>query len=91
VIVDVRHDLAASAFGEAAYAKSHIPAPYSHTSTATCRPASPHSGRHPLPPRAACELFGRLGIEQTKQVVAYDQGSGVYRVATVVDAALARP
>jgi thiosulfate/3-mercaptopyruvate sulfurtransferase len=29
-------------------------------------------------PEAAAAVFGRLGIDTTKQVVAYDQGSGVY-------------
>jgi len=80
VIVDVRHDLADSAFGEAAYAKSHIPgAVFAHVDRDLSAPRSPHSGRHPLPtPEAAAKLFGRLGIGATKQVVAYDQGNGVY-------------
>ena len=80
VIVDVRHDLADSAFGETAYAKSHLPgAVFAHIDRDLSAPRSPHSGRHPLPtPEAAARLFGRLGIDATKQVVAYDQGSGVY-------------
>ena len=80
VIVDVRHDLADPACGEAAYAKSHIPgAVFAHVDRDLSGPRSPHSGRHPLPtPESAAKLFGRLGIDATKQVVAYDQNSGVY-------------
>jgi thiosulfate/3-mercaptopyruvate sulfurtransferase len=35
-------------------------------------------GRHPLPsPAALTRLFGRLGIDHTKQVVAYDDSAGM--------------
>jgi thiosulfate/3-mercaptopyruvate sulfurtransferase len=80
VIVDVRHDLGDPAFGEAAYAKSHIPgAVFAHVDRDLSGQRSPHSGRHPLPtPESAAKLFGRLGIDDTRQVVAYDQNSGVY-------------
>ena len=80
VIVDVRHDLADPAFGEAAYVKSHIPgAVFAHVDRDLSAPRSPQSGRHPLPtPEAAARFFARLGIDATKQVVAYDQISGVY-------------
>ena len=37
------------------------------------------NGRHPLPtPEAAARVFGRLGIDATKQVVAYDQRDGMF-------------
>jgi thiosulfate/3-mercaptopyruvate sulfurtransferase len=37
------------------------------------------NGRHPLPSPAACAAnFGRLGIDASKQVVAYDQNSGAF-------------
>src|SRR6188472_4745238 len=80
VIVDVRHELADPAFGEAAYAISHIAgAVFVHVDRDLSALRHPHSGRHPLPtPEATANLFGRLGIDATKQVVAYDQGSGVY-------------
>jgi thiosulfate/3-mercaptopyruvate sulfurtransferase len=42
-------------------------------------PKTGRNGRHPLPsPEAAARIFGRLGIDATKQVVAYDQGPGMY-------------
>ena len=80
VIVDVRHDLADPAFGDAEYAKSHISgAVFAHVDRDLSATRSPRSGRHPLPtPEAAAKLFGRLGIDATKQVLAYDQGNGVY-------------
>ena len=81
VIVDVRHDLAKpDRFGEEAYAQSHIPgAVFAHVDRDLSAPTTGRNGRHPLPaPEAASAVFGRLGIDATKQVVAYDQGSGTY-------------
>jgi len=81
VIVDVRHDLAEPEhFGEEAYAKSHIPgAAFAHVDRDLSATKTGRNGRHPLPtPEAASDLFGRLGIDATKQVVAYDQGNGMY-------------
>ncbi len=64
----------------------------SHLDRDLSAPKTGTNGRHPLPtPEAAAALFGRLGIDAGKQVVAYDQGGGDVRAATVVDAALARP
>ena len=55
-------------------------APCSFTSIATFpAPKTGTNGRHPLPsPEAAAALFGRLGIADGKQVVAYDQGGGMF-------------
>ena len=81
VIVDVRHDLAQpDQFGEAAYAKSHIPgAAFAHVDRDLSAAQTGRNGRHPLPtPEASAALFGSLGIDETKQVVAYDQGNGMY-------------
>ena len=80
VVVDVRHDLADPDFGADAYAKSHIPgAAFAHTDRDLSAPQTGRNGRHPLPtPEAAADLFGRLGIDETKQVVAYDQDNGMY-------------
>ena len=81
VIVDVRHDLAQpEQFGEEAYAKSHIPgAAFAHVDRDLSATKTGRNGRHPLPtPEATSELFGRLGIDATKQVVTYDQGNGMY-------------
>ena len=80
VVVDVRHDLAQPGYGENAYAQAHVPgAVFAHIDRDLSAPATGRNGRHPLPtPEAAAAVFGRLGIDTTKQVVAYDQGSGVY-------------
>jgi len=81
VIVDVRHDLAKpERYGEDAYAQSHLPgARFAHVDRDLSAPKTGRNGRHPLPsPEAAAAVFGRLGVDATKQVVAYDQGSGIY-------------
>ena len=81
VVVDVRHDLsAADTYGDAAYARSHIPgARFAHIDRDLSAKKTARSGRHPLPtPEAAAELFGRLGIDASKQVVVYDQGGGMF-------------
>jgi thiosulfate/3-mercaptopyruvate sulfurtransferase len=80
VVVDVRHDLAKPAYGESAYAQGHVPgAVFVHVDRDLSAPATGRNGRHPLPaPEAAAMVFGRLGIDATKQVVAYDQGSGIF-------------
>jgi thiosulfate/3-mercaptopyruvate sulfurtransferase len=81
VLVDVRHDLAQpDAWGESAYREGHLPgARFAHLDRDLSAPKTGRNGRHPLPgPDACAELFGRLGIDAEKQVVAYDQGSGMY-------------
>lgn len=81
VVVDVRHQLAQPEhFGEAEYAKAHIPgALFVHLDRDLSARKTGRNGRHPLPtPENAAALFGRLGIDATKQVVAYDQGDGMY-------------
>src|SRR5436190_1613470 len=81
VIVDVRHDLARpDTFGDAVYAESHIPgARFAHIDRDLSAPKTGLNGRHPLPtPEAVAALFGRLGIDGSKQVVAYDLGSGMF-------------
>jgi thiosulfate/3-mercaptopyruvate sulfurtransferase len=81
VIVDVRHDLSkAEAFGESQYREAHIPgARFAHTDRDLSAAKTGKNGRHPLPsPEACAALFGRLGIDASKQVVAYDAGAGMY-------------
>ena len=81
VVVDVRHDLAKpDAWGENAYRESHIPgARFVHLDRDLSGVRTGRNGRHPLPaPDACARVFGRLGIDATKQVVAYDQGPGMY-------------
>jgi len=81
VICDVRHDLAQpDTWGEAEYAKAHVPgAQFVHIDRDLSAPKTGSNGRHPLPaPEAAAALFSRLGIDDHKQVVVYDQGNGMY-------------
>ena len=81
VICDVRHDLVEQdTWGEAEYAKGHVPsAQFVHVDRDLSARKTGSNGRHPLPaPEAAAALFARLGIDERKQVVAYDQGNGMY-------------
>jgi thiosulfate/3-mercaptopyruvate sulfurtransferase len=81
VIVDARHDLMqADSWGETQYAAGHIPgARFVHMDRDLSGPKTGKNGRHPLPsPELGAALFGRLGIDASKQVVAYDQGGGMY-------------
>jgi thiosulfate/3-mercaptopyruvate sulfurtransferase len=80
VIVDCRFDLADTEAGWAAYEKAHIPgAVYAHLDDDLSGPPLTDKGRHPLPsPAALTRLFGRLGIDESKQVVVYDDANGAY-------------
>jgi thiosulfate/3-mercaptopyruvate sulfurtransferase len=81
VVVDVRHDLGQpDTWGEAEYRRAHVPgARFVHVDRDLSAPKTGRNGRHPLPSaEAGAALFGRLGIDGTKQVVAYDQGTGAY-------------
>ncbi|HEX6137461.1 MAG TPA: sulfurtransferase [Casimicrobiaceae bacterium] len=81
VVVDVRHDFAhPERFGEDAYQKAHVPgALFAHLDRDLSAPMTGRNGRHPLPtPEAAAATFARLGIDAAKQVVAYDQDSGMF-------------
>lgn len=76
VIVDCRFDLALPAWGERAFSAAHIPnALYAHLDRDLSGPRTELTGRHPLPEVGAlAALFGRWGIDERTQVVAYDQG-----------------
>jgi len=81
VVCDVRHDLAkADTWGETQYRDGHIPgAVFVHLDRDLSAPMTGTNGRHPLPsPETAAAVFGRLGIANGKQVVAYDQGGGMF-------------
>ena len=81
VVVDVRHDLAQpDDWGLSQYRLGHIPgARFVHLDRDLSAAPTGCNGRHPLPGADACaDAFGRLGIDASKQVVAYDQGAGMY-------------
>jgi thiosulfate/3-mercaptopyruvate sulfurtransferase len=79
-IVDCRYKLDDETWGEHEYVARHIPrATYAHLGHDLAGPKSGTNGRHPLPDvRALAQIFGRLGIDNETQVVAYDQDSGMY-------------
>jgi thiosulfate/3-mercaptopyruvate sulfurtransferase len=79
-IIDCRFDLARPDWGARAFAAGHIPgALYAHLDEDLSGPRTASSGRHPLPaPAALAATFGRLGIDATVQVIAYDQGAGAW-------------
>jgi thiosulfate/3-mercaptopyruvate sulfurtransferase len=80
VVCDCRHDLADTGAGSRAYAESHIPgARFVHLDTDLSAPKTGKNGRHPLPaPEAFARRLGELGIDNSKQVVAYDASGGPY-------------
>jgi thiosulfate/3-mercaptopyruvate sulfurtransferase len=80
VILDCRFELAQPAWGERAFAAAHIPgAQYAHLDRDLSGAHSEASGRHPLPAVAdLAATFGRFGIGDSTQVVAYDQGAGAF-------------
>jgi thiosulfate/3-mercaptopyruvate sulfurtransferase len=79
-IIDCRFQLADVAWGERQYAAAHIPgAVYAHLDGDLSGPKTGTNGRHPLPdPAALADTFGRLGIANDMQVIAYDQDSGMF-------------
>ena len=79
-IFDCRHDLANPAFGELAYAQGHIPgAQFLHLDRDLSGEKTGRNGRHPLPERGAfAARLGALGVDQTNQVVAYDDAGGMF-------------
>jgi thiosulfate/3-mercaptopyruvate sulfurtransferase len=80
VIVDCRFKLDDVAWGEREWRAGHIPgAAYAHLDRDLSGPQTGTNGRHPLP--EVVELaaaFGRFGITNDSQVVAYDQDSGMF-------------
>ncbi|MGH8752165.1 MAG: sulfurtransferase [Burkholderiales bacterium] len=80
VICDCRHDLTNTEAGKHAYAEAHIPgARFVHLDHDLSAPLNGSNGRHPLPdPEKFRATLGRLGIDSSKQVVAYDAAGGVF-------------
>lgn len=79
-LIDCRFNLADPAQGAAAYARGHLPgALYAHLDDDLSGPMTAASGRHPLPsPAAFAARLRTWGIAEDTQVVAYDQGNGLY-------------
>jgi thiosulfate/3-mercaptopyruvate sulfurtransferase len=79
-ILDCRHELPRPEWSDRAYAEGHIPAAlHAHLDRDLSDPITASSGRHPLPDvTKLAATLGKWGIDNTVQVVAYDQGNGVY-------------
>jgi len=80
IVCDCRHDLADYDAGRRAYAEAHIPgARFLHLDLDLSGPKTGLNGRHPLPhPQTFALRLGALGIDSTRQVVAYDASGGPY-------------
>lgn len=78
VVFDCRFILTDPEAGRRAYAAGHIPgARYAHLNDDLSGPVTASTGRHPLPdPGLLAEKLGRWGIDETTQVVAYDDSFG---------------
>lgn len=80
VVVDCRYKLDDTSWGEREYLKTHIPgAAYASLGRDLASPSNGRNGRHPLPDiDRLTATFGRFGIADGVQVVAYDQDSGMF-------------
>ena len=78
VVVDCRFALSDPGAGKRAYEAGHIDrARYAHLNDDLSSPVTPHSGRHPLPdPQRLAARLGEWGIDNSKQVIAYDDSFG---------------
>ncbi len=74
LVVDVRHQLADTGYGERAYAAGHIPgAVFLHCDRDLSGPMTGSNGRHPLPDaETLARRLGEIGVGATTQVVVYD-------------------
>ena len=80
VVIDCRFALDDVKWGEQEFAARHIPgAVDAHLDRDLSGVKSGTNGRHPLPdPETLATTFGRLGVDDGVQVVAYDQDSGIF-------------
>lgn len=78
IVFDCRFTLTDGEAGRKAYQRGHIPGSrYAHLDDDLSAPITPTSGRHPLPdPLLLAEKLGNWGVDNTKQVVVYDDSFG---------------
>lgn len=78
VVVDCRFTLTDAGAGRRAWTAGHTPgARYAHLDEDLSSPITPRTGRHPLPdPNALARKLGAWGIDESKQVVVYDDTFG---------------
>ena len=79
LVIDVRHQLADTGYGECIYAENHIPgAVFLHCDYDLSGSMTGSNGRHPLPaPEKLAARLGEIGIGPQTQVVAYDDAQGM--------------
>jgi thiosulfate/3-mercaptopyruvate sulfurtransferase len=79
-IVDCRFDLQNVQWGRDQYRLAHVPgAVYASLNEDLSGPLNGSNGRHPLPAvDVLAATLGRLGIDRSTQVIAYDQDAGSY-------------
>jgi len=79
-IIDCRHDLANVSHGRRAFADGHLPgARFLHLDEDLSGPMTGRNGRHPLPdPAALVRRLAQCGIDNHRQVVAYDDSGGIF-------------
>lgn len=80
VVFDCRHDLADHARGARLYREGHIPdAFFAPVETALSGSKTGLNGRHPLPSAEdLAAFFAAHGVDETTQIVAYDDVGGQY-------------
>lgn len=81
VIIDCRFDLEDTGWGQQQYLASHVPgALYAHLDEDLSGSVTPgRTGRHPLPEvEGFAQKLSAWGIDRDTQVVAYDQGPGMF-------------
>ena len=80
IVVDVRHDLGDYSLGLRKYNQGHIPgAVFLSVETDLAGPHTGKNGRHPLPSiDAFAATVSSIGVDASKQVVAYDGGTSTY-------------
>lgn len=78
VVVDCRHDLLDLEAGLRSYEEGHIPSAFfMNMDTDLSGPKNGSNGRHPLPDRDTLRLrLEQLGLEEGRQLVAYDAQGG---------------
>src|SRR5262245_51643547 len=80
IVIDCRYKLDDARWGEREYTEVHIPgALYASHSHDLSGPPTGLNGRHPLPDaHSLARTFGRMGISNGSQIVAYDQDMGMF-------------
>ena len=79
LVIDVRHQLADTGYGERVYGAGHIPgAAFLHCDRDLSGPLSGGNGRHPLPdPEKLAARLAALGVGPQTQAVVYDDAQGM--------------